>query len=106
MELLMRFRLKLRRSDGTYKKTSIARRRRIVSLARGPSWTEAILEVLYYCDGTCLGNNQGTYTTVDDLLMALAAFTEPELVLSFSPPTPNSTHAHIEAPSAMFAEEL
>ena len=106
MEIRMRYYLTLQKQDGTVYKTDSAKRRRIVSLTWGQNWEKAILKVVYFLNGRVLGDNQGTYHSIEEVSQALSAFTELDLLESLYPPTPNSTHAHIEAPSAMFAEEL
>lgn len=75
-----KYRLILRLSDGTVKSLNTGKKRRIVSVIRGIEWKEANLRVSYECEGHANGQNQGIYHSLEEAQLALAAFTEPELL--------------------------
>lgn len=79
-ETRMYFRLWLLGVDGTTHKARSWKKRRILNKIRTIEWNSAILEVVYYRNGVPLGTNGGTYAQTDDLLNALVAFTESEVV--------------------------
>lgn len=73
-----RFTILLRASDrSVVRSTHSIKRQRIVYLARNEEWATAYLKVRYG-DGDLV--NEGEYTTYDDLMAALNAFGDPELL--------------------------
>jgi hypothetical protein len=77
-----RYAIVLRKDDGTVVKTDSASKRRIANLAWGERWQNATMTVTYYADGRALGCNRGRYAALPDLLAALAAFSESDVLLS------------------------
>jgi hypothetical protein len=76
--------LVLLKTDGPVFKTYSIKKRRILNFARGTVWQKADLSVVYYVDGQCINDNRGTYQSLDDLVKALFAFTEPDLLITES----------------------
>lgn len=77
---LTRFALVLQNAGATVVKTRTAKKRRVANLARLHGWQKATLTVTYYAAGRVIGSNTGQYGSLPELLAALAAFTESDLV--------------------------
>lgn len=76
----MYFRLQLALSDGTTHKARTWKKRRLLKKIRTIEWNAASLEVVYYKNGLPIGSNEGAYTNTHDLLAALDAFTDSEVI--------------------------
>lgn len=65
---------------GGSKRIHTTSRKRIIVNIKGDTWKHAHLRASYYRDGVHVGDNDGNYATIPDILRALDAFSEVDIV--------------------------
>lgn len=74
------YRIKLVNGDTTVENTYSAKKRRILNRIRGHTWQNGYLRVSYRVGDNEIGKNEGHYTTEDDMIAALFAFSDQGLL--------------------------